>query len=248
MTRRILVLSSALCLAMLCWGGVAQPGEAKKGDGQGLLIKGELMAGDTVDKVLNQPAKVYPLKVKKGDGVLITLKGEGWDPELRVTDADGKQLGRNDDFEGLNPGLAVVAPESQEIKIIAGSHDGTVGAFTLEAQIIRGDEPGNLVKEDSVNAKDKQDPELMQPAKVYRMKLAKGKTYVIDMVAQDWDCEMRVLGPDGKEVGRNDDFRGVAQWSRVRLEAPEDGEYQIVAGSHGGETGRFVLLAREMKK
>jgi hypothetical protein len=236
-----------LLLSMLGWVGAAWSGEKeKKEKSNGLIIKGELKADDPIDKVLNEPAKVYPLKVGKGDGLLVFMKGQNWDPELRVVDAQDKELARNDDLEGLNPGAGFVAPAAGEIKIIAGSHDGSVGPFTLNVVVVKNG-PASLAKQENLQAGDNQDPVLMQPAKVYTMKLTKGKRYVVDLLASDWDCELRVVGPGNKEVARNDDYMGTTDWSHVEFEAAEDGDYQIVAGSHGGETGRFFLAAREAK-
>jgi tetratricopeptide (TPR) repeat protein len=73
-----------------------------------------------------------------------------------------------------------------------------------------------------------------------------GKTYVIDMESFDFDAYLIVLGPSGKEVGRDDDGGGGLN-ARLTLRPTDSGTYQIVATSFtmGDVQGVYTLLIRE---
>ena len=83
----------------------------------------------------------------------------------------------------------------------------------------------------------------------YHVKLAQGKTYQIDMIAQaggKLDPYLRLIDPSGKEVAKDDDGGGGLNGldARITFQVTEAGTHQIVATSILGG-GRYLLTVQE---
>ena len=92
---------------------------------------------------------------------------------------------------------------------------------------------------------DKQPPTL-----VYQVKLAAGKTYVIDMVSPDQkalDPFLILLDAVGKKLAEDDDSGGGLN-ARITFRAAKAGTYRIQATSFNGGAGAFTLTVREQAK
>ena len=89
---------------------------------------------------------------------------------------------------------------------------------------------------------DKQTPTL-----VYQVKLAAGKTYVIDMVSPDpkaLDPYLRLTDASGKKLAEDDDSGGGLN-ARIVYRAAQAGTYRIHATSFNQGAGAFTLTVRE---
>jgi serine/threonine-protein kinase len=85
---------------------------------------------------------------------------------------------------------------------------------------------------------------------VYQVKLAAGKTYVIDMVSPDQkalDPYLVLTDAPGKKLAEDDDSGGGLN-ARIIFRAPQDGTYRIRATSFNGGSGEFSLSVREQSK
>jgi len=89
-------------------------------------------------------------------------------------------------------------------------------------------------------------------AKTFRVKLAEGKTYRIDMTSKKVDSFLRLEDADGDEVATDDDGGGFPN-ARIVYKARKAGEYKVIAttfepGKTGEATGKFTLTVREASK
>jgi hypothetical protein len=96
---------------------------------------------------------------------------------------------------------------------------------------------GNL---DDLDPKDKK---TKGPSKTYAFRLLKGKSYVLDLISEDFDAFLRVEDADGKELAWDDDSGGDLN-SRIKFDPPKDGNYKLIASSLDGKNGKFQLKIR----
>jgi hypothetical protein len=96
-------------------------------------VQGQLAANDPPDRVRNGAAKVHALAMSKDKTYVIDLQSADFDPYLRLEDAAGKELARDDDGGGFpNARLRFTAPQDGDYRIIATSFDGRTGRYTLK--------------------------------------------------------------------------------------------------------------------
>ncbi|HZZ82042.1 MAG TPA: PPC domain-containing protein [Gemmataceae bacterium] len=95
-----------------------------------------------------------------------------------------------------------------------------------------------------LDANDPKDEMTNNPSQRHTVKLAKGKSYAIDLVSTDFDAFLRLLDKDGKELAADDDSGGDLN-SRILHSADRDGDYIIVVTSFDGQVGKFSLKVRE---
>jgi hypothetical protein len=121
-----------------------------------------------------------------------------------------------------------------------------LGCFLASGLSARAGE-AQLNKNEELKADDEKDTKLtLSPRKVYKVKLAEGKTYQMDLKSKDFDAFLRVEDATGLEVAFNDDARGGGTYdSRVIYKAPKSGEYSIIATSLDSKPGKFQLTLAE---
>lgn len=76
--------------------------------------------------------------------------------------------------------------------------------------------------------------------KAYSLEGAQGAPVTIDLVSEDFDAYLHLVGPDGMELETDDDSGGACH-ARISTFLPADGTYRIVAASLSGDTGAFTL-------
>jgi len=100
---------------------------------------------------------------------------------------------------------------------------------------------------------DNRDPSLKNCyCKMYLVKMAAGKTYVIRMNAksqQEIDAVLRVEDATGKELAFNDDAPGENTLnSRIDFKCPQDGVYRVYCTSlRPNQVGDFTLFIKLTK-
>jgi len=217
---------------------------------------------DTPDFLKNSPRKVYKVNLAENVTYQLDLKSKDFDAVLRIEDSTGKQVAFNDDAPGLNTldsRIVYKAPKGGEYRIIATCLDGKNGKFTLT--IVEKGKAGPpkgkvlLSKAEELTDKDEKDTHKAlrnQPRKVYKLNLAEGKSYQIDMKSDDVDTVLRLEDPNGTEVAINDDFDPPGLDSRIIYTAPKAGEYRIIATCLTGkitgrkDVGKFTLTVVEL--
>ena len=96
---------------------------------------------------------------------------------------------------------------------------------------------------DEKDVKDKVRTEMF--AKVFLVKLEKGKSYQIDMMSKAFDCYLRLENSKREQLAEDDDS-GDGTDARIEFTPTEDGVYRIIATSFAeGEMGPFNLRIEE---
>jgi hypothetical protein len=92
-------------------------------------------AAPVFQAITEAPHKVYKVKLKKGDKVVVSMKSTDFDSVVVVEDSKNKVLAFNDDDPDgggtLDSRLMWTAPEDDEYRIIATNLDKKYGDFKL---------------------------------------------------------------------------------------------------------------------
>ena len=262
MCKRALVL---FCLLPCCLRGgasgadVASSKQSDKQSEKEIEIVGQLVASDVPDKERRHPCKIHTFTFDKDKTYTIDLMSRDFDCWLRIADADGKTLTQDDDGgEGLNSRLRFTAARTGAYQVVATSCAGGAGAYLLKVRpdgaagkpaakpiVIKLDgakiEAGAKAEfQGQLDPGDAPDPVRNRPAKVHTVRLAKDKTYIIELRSTDFDSYLRLEDAAGKQLAHDDDGAGFPN-ARLRFAAPHDGDYRLIATSFDGKTGRYTL-------
>lgn len=97
---------------------------------------------------------------------------------------------------------------------------------------IGGEVPGELTESDYL-AEGKR-------VKAFGFEGAQGAPVTIDLISDDFDAYLYLLGPDGIELETDDDSGGACH-ARIATFLPSGGRYTVVAASLSGAVGAFTL-------
>jgi hypothetical protein len=162
-------------------------------------------------------------------------------------------LAKDDDSGGfVNARINFCCRADGTYRVICTTFLGGTGNFTLTIKEIVLAKPKELNLKDGtakVEAKlagiDQTDAvQTHSVCKIYAIKLAKGKSYQIDMVSKDLDPFLRLEDSAGKELAKDDDSGGDRN-ARIQFQCPENGEYRIIATTYFGGVGNFTLSVKE---
>lgn len=130
------LLAPPLGLAVAVW-----PASASGGDGGDADT--ELAVGDDADGTVG-PGGVtdYEITVDEDGAVRIDVLGRGGDPTLTVRDDDGRELGFNDDTDGLDSSVEVDVDAGQVLHAEVRSFSGEAMAFTIRVRSAGGGDDG----------------------------------------------------------------------------------------------------------
>lgn len=99
--------------------------------------------------------------------------------------------------------------------------------------------------EGRLDEKDPVDPARDQPAKTHRVQLKAGKTYIIDLMSDDFDAFLRLEDAKGKSLAEDDDG-GEGENAQIVFAPERDGEYKIFASRFEEGGGNYTLKIREL--
>jgi hypothetical protein len=143
------MLATTACVILLLCGTHAQGGgkdlldkkdslkEDDKGykPGKGVDKLTEMFAEAVFNAITDKPHKVYKLKLKKGDKLVIQMKSDAMDSVVVVENSKNTVLAFNDDDPDgggtLNSRLVWTVPDDDEYRIIATNLDKKTGDFHL---------------------------------------------------------------------------------------------------------------------
>jgi hypothetical protein len=237
-------------------------GVGKGGAGEQLLnVAGNIQPTDAPDPVRRNPGKVHEVKFKKGMTYQIDLMSKNFDAFLRLEDDAGKEVAKDDDGAGdgtLNSRIKHTAEKDATYKIFATTFDGGDGNYTLVVRSLGGagagpagaiELPGPTAAKPAqsvgqLQMTDPNDPVRNRPAKLYTVELKAGKTYVLDLMSNQFDCFLRLENPEGKQLAQDDDG-GEGLNSRIRFQCTADGRYRIYAAALVNGQGQFTLIVTE---
>ena len=185
-------------------------------------IDASVSAADPKDKVQKNPGKTYIVELVGEQTYQIDMikkvdqAGKAIDPFLRLEDAAGKELARDDDGGGeLNARILFRAPKDGKYTIVATTFDGSTGPYSLSVRLffklVKGTDValadgkaqvhGVLTRDDPTDTPGRT-PRLNPSCKVYLVKLSAGKTYQIDMQSKEIDSDLRLEIPRAKSWPR----------------------------------------------
>lgn len=232
--------------------------------GKDIEVVGQLNPADPQDLVVKKPAKAFTVELAPEHSYQIDLRSAEFDSFLRLTDAQNKQLAKDDDSGGnLNSRILFTPPAKGTYRIIATSFDNRTGGFQLSVKIAGkaiagGPVPVALVPAlpetkiatptadkaialgGQINANDPLDPVRRKRAKIYTVELDPGSCYQIDLVSDAFDAFLRLTNDQNIDLGHDDDGGGGLN-SRLTFVPATKGLYRIVATTLDQGTGGFQL-------
>jgi hypothetical protein len=217
------------------------------------IVESALKTDDEKDPAQKYQRKVFTVDFKSGKNYKIDMISKEVDSYLRLEDATGGVLAKDDDSGGfVNAHINFSCRMDGAYHVICTTFAGGTGAFTLKIQEISipdatklNLQDGMAKVDDKLTSADATDAvQTHSAAKTYSIKLSKGKTYLIDMISKEVDPFLRLEDSTGKELAKDDDGGG-GRNARIQFECPEDGEYRIFATTYFGGIGGFALTVKE---
>jgi len=208
-------------------------------------VEGTLTKDDARDHIdPRAPSKFYDVRFEAGKRYRIDLMSKAFDAYLRLEDAAGKELAKDDDSGGgQNARIVFSPPATGNYRIIATTL-ATFGPFTLTIEDLAPRAPtvlkfearveGTLTDEDP---KDKAPPG--GPHRSYSVQFESGRIYRIDLMSKDFDAFLRLEDPSGKEIARDDDSGGGLN-ARIMYLCRTSGTFRVIATTRA-RVGAFTL-------
>lgn len=198
-----------------------------------------------------RPAEAWTLQANSGDRVVVTLEAEGFDAYLYVIGPGLDGVATDDDGAGdLNSRIGLTLPSDGPYTVVASSIDtGATGSYTLRVE--EGVDPAEALTEGREIAVGESqegflvgnEPVLMdgRQAQAWALELDVGQSVEIELLSDDFDAYMYLVGPGIIEPLSDDDGAGDLN-SLVRYTATQAGSYRVFASSLGtGASGAFTL-------
>jgi len=229
---------------------------APKDDAFELVINGQILSDDALDRGRGVPGKVYAVTLRKGKAYVIDLVTTNFDAFLRLEDSAGVQLAEDDDGGGnLNSRIRFTATKDDTFLIYTTSLGGGEGEYTLSVRSFVA-KPAKLIPlaapavnkpteiQSTLDVDDPADPARNYAAKIYGIELKANKNYVFDLISTDFDAYLVLQDANAFKLAQDDDGGGDLN-SRIQYRPKTDGRFQIVATTFNGQLGNFTLRVSE---
>ncbi len=209
------------------------------------------LSGQEVTIGESRPVQAWTPQGRAGERATVRLESDDFDSYLFAYGPGmGEALTDDDSGGGLNSELTLDFHETGTYWIGAGALSmGSTGAYSLTVtESIRMDgldTGGRVLRRGAppVGTLSGVDPTIEgKPVQAWAFEAAAGDIVTIDMMSDDFDSYLYVVGP-GLESLENDDG-GDGLNSRLDVTFPNDGTYRVVASSLGGSLGTFTLRVR----
>jgi hypothetical protein len=214
-----------------------------------------------------RPAQRWTLEGREGQQLAIEQASPDLDSYLYLRVPGYEELLYNDDSpESLDARICVTLPATGTYDVVASGFGSEVeGPYELTVTEDPGEErcsyfrfeltlalaelapeEGTLRSGDQVTAVldegDQRNPSDGSPLDVWRVELEAGEPLVVDLVSDDFDAWLHVLGPGIIDPWSDDDSGGGCN-ARIELVAPRAGIYEIFANTFEPESsGEYTLL------
>jgi hypothetical protein len=236
--------------------------------GRTLAVGQEESGSLTDDDVLSSGGsrvQAWTLRTSLGEELQVDLRSDDFDAFLYVVGPGlNEGLGDDDGGSGLNSRVCFVPEQPGEYRVVASSLDAGTGAFTITAAetngscggAVRATEIDDLTQfplegrsitvgdESTGSLTDSDATFLGSPTQAWAAQGSAGAPFSVDLISDDFDAFLTVLGPGLDEYVTNDDGAGRCD-SRISLTFPESGEYRVIVSALGVGTGAYRLIARE---
>jgi hypothetical protein len=199
----------------------------------------------------DRPAEAWLIQGQSGERLRVRLLSEDFDAYLFVLGPGMDEVLTDDDSAGnLNAELTVEFPQDGVYRVVASAlAGGAEGAYTIEVR-----DPVNLedlptdgrqavVGETVEGDLSMDEPPVIdgRPGQAWELEGEAGDSVTIELVSEDFDPYLYVIGPGMDSPAEDDDSAGDMD-SRVELEFPESGTYRIVVSAFSsGSGGAFEL-------
>ena len=202
----------------------------------------------------NKKAQAWSLEGRAGEAVSVTLASDDFDSYLYLTGPGLDDVLTDDDGAGdLNSLLTVSFPENATYTVVASSlGGGATGSYT-----IRVDEPTDMrdlptdgrvlaLGETVSGFLTNSDPVIDQGRRgqAWELEGLEGETYTIDLISDDFDCFLYVIGPGLTDPMTDDDGAGDLD-SRITITFPFDGKYVVIASALSTGEGPYTIRVEE---
>lgn len=209
--------------------------------------------GASSPAVEGRPAEAWELVGRPGERVVILLESDDFDAYLYVTGPGLDGVLTDDDSGGdLDSRIEVTLPTAGPYRVVAAAlSSGGSGAYTVRVEapvdlmaLPAGGRTLDLGQSVAGQLRD-DDPLLLdgRRGQIWEYEGAAGQRIVIDLVADDFDAYLYLLGPGILEPISDDDGGGDLN-SRIETTLPESGTYRIITSSLSSGTGVFTLSVR----
>lgn len=233
------------------WFSVEAGGEVSGGD-RLVLPVGTPVAGrlEESDGVMGfERRDVYRLVIEESGTYRLAAVSDDIDGVLELLDEDGNFMARNDDANGLNPGLEHYLAAG-EYQVVMTQYDDVEGPYMLTADRIADRFPqieeaivGDRIA-GSLDATDALTELRGTPADYFRVELGAGQSVTIVLRSDAFDPYLTLLDPSGDLAAQDDDSAGNFD-AQIRFTAPLSGVYTISAGAFGEASGPYELTIEE---
>lgn len=199
-----------------------------------------------------RPVQVWSLRGVEGERVTIRLESDAYDSYLYFAGPGMAEALVNDDGgSGLNSELTVTFARTGTYLIGASSLSSSAnGQYTLS--VIDPVDPYDLptegrrlqVGDDAQGTLTDTDPVVEgRPSQAWSFQATAGSRVTIELISDDFDSYLRVVGPGLGEGLTDDDSAGDFD-SRLSVSFPQDGTYRVIASAFGSGTGSYRLIVR----
>ena len=194
--------------------------------------------GQTVEGTLENSTATYTLNATAGDTIIISLTSEDFDTLVEVRDAQGNEVGRDDDSgEGFNSRLVFTAPAEGTYSIVVQSFSGAAsGSYTLALESL---ETSSIGFDAPVEVSFSEE----QTLAYFTFEGKAGE--VVDIRGDsggNFDSRLALQGPNGEEIATDDDSGASFDPYIHRQVLPADGQYVIALEPFTeGEVGTVSL-------
>jgi hypothetical protein len=187
----------------------------------------------------------YTIRLEERQRVLIQMDSEEMDSFLVLKPPRGRTIRNDDHGDEIDSRIDTVAEVGGTYELYATTNQGgETGSYTLSiftgglAAIDR--RQGSLVGPDSESAGGSYYED-------HALQLAAGAHLIVEMVSDDFDTFLEVMGPNDF-YDMNDDYGGSTAVSRLEIFAPEAGEYVFTASAYeDGAAGDYSLTIYSLK-
>jgi hypothetical protein len=250
LTAFFLASSASACLAQTAAG---------KDEPESIQINDQLTNVDPIDRLTGSHHKVHVVKLLAGKSYQITLVRKDamqpFSPYLRIEDAAGKELTAQQ--SGQKVRLNFSPTKDDTYRLITSGGTGEYILKIAQPTAIKSLKDHDLAKTIDLDKagfelthrltdKDPRDRVRQQMfAKVFLVKMVKGKTYSVEMASRQFDAYLRIEDAAGKQLAEDDDSGGNLD-ALIVFRASESGVFRIITTSFApGAQGEFLLRVQE---
>ncbi|MDG2282656.1 MAG: PPC domain-containing protein [Longimicrobiales bacterium] len=199
-----------------------------------------------------RPIQVWELQGTAGETLVVSHRSDDFDAYLYLT-GPGLAAALTDDDSGgdLDSQITVTFPETGTYTVGAAAlSTGASGAYSLtvtraiQMSELSFDGRSLRLGSSSYGTLSELDPTIEgRPVQAWAFRGDAGQGVTIDMLSQDFDSYLHLMGPGITERMTDDDSAGNLD-SRIEFTLPESGIYRVVASSLGSDGGSYEIRVR----